>query len=450
MARILAGGLLALVVALAASCGGDGPPPEPIRILEADAERLYEDDLPLARSLVRVRFNRAVEPTTLRALHGAFRLTLPEDSPLTDHSLAEMPVEGVEVSGARAVELTVGGLIPRGSILRVSTGALSGPDEEATLPVTSEFTELGVALAGGVFAFGDLSLVEQRLAETPTAADRDADAVRAELERHLEAREASAGVRAAALQLYDGMDREAFPHARARAAVAALAGTFADAAVRSLLGAENCTGEPAAFVGFREPPGDAELAARVTFDEEGRRVISIRPDLEAAPIELLMPLIAHEAVHCDEADSLEEEIVASAIDIYLYVHLLISRPELASDPSPLARNFNIEALAMLNSGRSAPESLGVLASPHGREALPGSGVTHRSFAGIIAASYAEGANASAPVEPVAQQYLDALARAIGAPLGSARDLDYVDFLLGRATTFEAIANLLEVFSLAPG
>ena len=53
--------------------------------------------------------------------------------------------------------------------------------------------------------------------------------------------------------------------------------------------------------------------------------------------------------------------MASAIDVYLYIHLLISQPELVRDPSPLARNFNIEALAMLNSGRAVPESLGILA-----------------------------------------------------------------------------------------
>ena len=449
MNRVLAGALLALALAL--SCGGGGErPPEPIRLLEASAERLYDDDLPLARSLVRVRFNRAVEPVTLRALQGAFRLTLPEGSPLTGSPLAEMPIEGVEATGPAVIELTVGALIPGGSLLRVSAGALSGPDEEVTLPVTSEFTEIGVALAGGVFAFGDPALVDQRPAETPTAADRDPAAVRANLERHLDARGASPQTIEGALRLYDDMDGEVLPHAKARAALAALAGTFADAAVRSLLNAENCTGAPAAFIGFREPPGDPELAARVTYDEDGRRVVSIRPDLEAAPFELLMPLLAHEAIHCDRSDSLEEEIVASALDVYLYIHLLISRPELARDPSPLARNFNIEALAMLNSGRASPEALGVLASPHGREALPQSGVSHRSFAEVIAATYADVADPTAPVEPVAQACLNALARAVGAPLGSAADLGYVDFLLGRATTLDAITTLLAVFALRPG
>ena len=450
MHRVLGAGLAALAVVLAASCGGGEPPPEPVRLLEANAERVYEDELPQARSVVRVRFNRAVEAVTLRALQGAFRLTLPEESPLTGHSLGQMPVEDVEVVTSRVVELTVGGLIPFGSTLHVSAESFAGPDEEVTVTVTSEFTELGVVLAGGVFIFGDLSLVEPRPPEAPTADDQNPALVRTALERHLEEREASPGVREAAMLLYDGMDLEVVPSPKVRAAVAALAGTFADAAVRSLLGRDNCTGEPAAFIGFQEPPGDRELAARVTYDDEGRRIVSIRPDLEAAPFELLMPLVAHEAIHCDRLDSLDEEIVASALDVYLYIHLLLSQPELAQDTSPLARNFNIEALAMLNSGRQTPESVGILASPHGREVLPESGVSHRSFAELIAASYVDDVDPGAPAEPVAQQYLDALARAVGAPLGSALDLDYVDSLLGWATPFETISNLLAVFELVPG
>ncbi|MCY3603820.1 MAG: hypothetical protein OXH12_12165 [Chloroflexi bacterium] len=450
MHRVLGGLVAALVLALAASCGGGEPPPAPIRALEATAERAYLDDLPQASSVVRVRFNRAVEPTKLRALNAAFRLTAPEGSPLTGHPLTEMPVEGVELISSRVVELTVGALIVSGSTLHVSTEALSGPDDEVSVVVTSEFTELGVVLAGGVFAFGDFSLVEQRDPEAPTASDRDPFVVRAALEEHLNERAASAAVRETALFLYDGMDPEVVAAPKLRAALAALAGTFADAAVRSLLGPDNCTGASAAFIGFQEPPGDLDLVARVTYDDEGRRIVSIRPDLEAAPFELLMPLLAHEAVHCDQQDSLTEEIVASAIDVFLYIHLLISQPELARDASPLARNFNIEALAMLNSGRAIPESLGILPSPHGREVLPDSGVAYGSFVDAIAATYADDVDATAPVEPVAQQYLDALAQAVGAPLGSAIDLNYVDLLIGRATTFEAISNLLDLFDLAPG
>ena len=451
MHRAIVVGLVALMVALAASCGGEGAPPSPpARPLEATAERLHEDGLPLNSSVVRVRFDGGVEPVTLRALHTAFRLTPPEDSPLTGHSLAEMPVEGVQIISSRIVDLTVASLVINGSTLHVSASAFAESDEELTVAVVSEFTELGVVLAGGVLAFGDLTLVEPRPEETPTEDDRDPWKVRAALEKHLDERGASEPVRNTALLLYDGMDAEAIPSPKVRAALAALAGTFADAAVRSLLGPENCTGRPAAFLGFQEPPGNPDLAARVTYDDEGRRIISIRPDLEAGPFELLMPLLAHEAIHCDRLDSLDEEVVASALDVFLYIHLLISQPELAWDDSPLARNFNIEALAMLNSGRARPESLGILESPHGREVLPESGVSHRSFVDVIAAAYEEETDPSAPLEPVAQQYLDALAQAVDAPLGSALDLNYVDFLLGRATTFEAISNLLDLFDLVPG
>tara|TARA_B100001123_G_scaffold422145_1_gene530656 strand:- start:65 stop:1150 length:1086 start_codon:yes stop_codon:yes gene_type:complete len=360
-----------------------------------------------------------------------------------------MPIENIEVVSSQTIEITVGSLIANGSTLQVMAKALSGSDEELTITISSEFTELGVVLAGGVFGFDDLSVVAPRQVEEPTAVDRDSNVVRAELQDHLEDRQASVTVRETVLALYDGMAEEIVPAPKLRAALAALAGTFADAAVRSLLSPENCTGTRAAFIGFQKPPGEAELIARVTYDDNGRRILSIRPDLEAAPFELLIPLVAHEAIHCDQVDSLEEEIVASAIDVFLYIHLLLSKPELAFDTSPLARNFNIEALAMLNSGRKTPEALGILPSPHGREVLPESGVMHRSFADLIASSYFGETNSSAPVEPVAQEYLDTLAQAIGMSLGSAIDLNYVDSLLGHATTFEAIANMLEIFELSP-
>ncbi len=439
------------MLALAAACGGGEPAPPAPRPLVAEAERLHaESGEPLVRSIVRVRFDAPAEPLTLRALHTAFRLTPPEGSPLAAGPLGEMPLERVERSGTRVVTLTVRNLVASGSTLHVRADAFAEEAPgELTVTVTSEFTDLGVALAAGVFAFRDPGLVETRPPETPAAADRDPARVRAALEAHLDARGASARVRVAALALYDGMDAEAVPAPKVRAALAALAGTFVDAAVSSLLGPENCTGQPLAFAGFREPPGDANLAARVTWTEEGRRIVSIRPDLEAAPFELLMTLLAHEAVHCDRFDSTEEEIVASAIDVFLYIHLLVSQPQLALDPSPLARNLNIEALAMLNSGRAVPESLGLLPSPHGREALPDSGTSYASFAELVAAAYTSGTNATAPVEPVAQRYLDALAQAAGLPLGNAFDLDYVDSLLGRAATFEAISNLLSLFDLVP-
>ena len=451
MHRALTGGIVALLAVLVASCGGGEPPPPPVRPLEASAERLYQDDLPLARSLVRVRFDGPLEPVTLRALHTAFRLTLPEGSPLTGHSLGDMPVESVEVVSSRAVELVVRSLIANGSILHVSTSAFSEGNDEVTVPVTTEFTELGVLLAGGVFAFGDLSLVEPRAPETPTAADRDPAIVRSSLETHLDERGASSPVRNAALTLYDVMDDETIPAPKVRAALAALAGTFADAGVRSLLGRDNCTGEPAAFIGFQEPPGDPDLAARVTYDETTAAAFSpSAPTWRRRPSSYSCPSSPTRRSTCDRLDTMEEEIVASAMDIYLYIHLLISQPELVRDSSPLARNFNIEALAMLNSGRAVPESLGILPSPHGREVLPGSGLSHRSFVDVIGASYAEGAQPSAPVEPVSQQYLDRLAQAVDAPLGSPLDLAYVDSLLGRATSFEAISNLLDLFDLVPG
>ena len=444
-------GLLMLIVACSGGGGDSGD--TTVRPIEAIAERIVIDDLPLTRSTVRVRFNGPVEPVSMRALTTAFSLTQLEDSALAGQPLGEMPIEGVELSqtSSRIVTLTVANVIVSGSRLHVANSAFKeGATGESVILITSRFSETGVILAAGALRFGDLRFVEERPPEVPTAADRDSSLVRTALEEHLAARGASEPVRIAALALYDNMPETIVPAPKARAALAAMRGTFVDASVDSFLTSSNCTGLPTALIDFQEPPGDANLAARVTFTEDGRRVVSLRPDLEAAPFELLMTLLAHEAVHCDRFDGPEEEIVAAAFDVFLYIHLLLSRPDLALDSSPLARNLNVEAVAMLNSGRALPESLGILPSPHGREVLPGSGTAFASFAELIASSYAGDLNSTSPVEPVAQSYVDAIAMAAGLPFGTAFDLEYIDSLLAQSVTFDTVVALLTLFDLVLG
>ena len=182
-------GLLMLIVACSGGGGDSGD--TTVRPIEAIAERIVIDDLPLTRSTVRVRFNGPVEPVSMRALTTAFSLTQLEDSALAGQPLGEMPIEGVELSqtSSRIVTLTVANVIVSGSRLHVANSAFKeGATGESVILITSRFSETGVILAAGALRFGDLRFVEERPPEVPTAADRDSSLVRTALEEHLAAR----------------------------------------------------------------------------------------------------------------------------------------------------------------------------------------------------------------------------------------------------------------------
>ena len=204
-----------------------------------------------------------------------------------------------------------------------------------------------------------------------TDADRDATVQREALEFHLNQRQVDPQTYLDALAIYDAMPVDIVTSPKLRAALAALTGTFAEPALESLLTGENCTGLPAARIAFETPPGGPELIARVTYLGTGARVISVNPFAEGERIEHLMPILAHEAVHCDGLDGRAEELAATAFDGLLYLNLVAAEPELARTKTRVARELNIDAVALINSGGLLPESIGVCPSRAARGSCRG-------------------------------------------------------------------------------
>ena len=441
--------ILAFAIVAAACGGSDGDDgAEPPRPVQATAERIVENDVPTVRSTVEVRFNQALDPVSEATLAEAFTIALAEESALTGLAIGVPVVESVALSNtsSRIAVLTVDGIVADGTLLRVADDAFSeGALGETEIPIGSVYSATGVILASGMLTFGDDFATAPREIETVQESDRDPLLVREALATHLDFRGTPDDIRQAALDLYDTMPAEIAPAPKIRAALAALLGTFFQPGVESFLTDQNCTGAPAAQVIFQPPPGAPDFAGNVTFAEDGRRIVSLRPDLEAAPFELIMPVLAHEAIHCDNLDSRQEEVAAGALDIYIYLHLIAVDPELVFDPSPIARSLNIEALAMINSGRYVPESIGILQSPGVTRALPGANVDAASFDELVGERYGPPGLIS-PAEPVAEAYVEQLAIAAAMPEGPAFDIDYLDELLGRAIS----ADILEAAILALG
>ncbi|HET7737385.1 MAG TPA: hypothetical protein VFK32_02310 [Tepidiformaceae bacterium] len=444
---------LAAVLLLTAACSGESEEPAPLpRATEAEAERVVVDGVAYPQSIVRVRFDRAVRqaggpiPFT-----SNFEFTVPTyDLATGELSDERVLVQEAEItSGNRVLELSVDTIVPDGATLTITNRAFDRDDETtSTIDVTSNVTSEHVLFATSVFQTLDPTLFESG-ERTVTPADRDPALVRQSLAAHLEARGASAEVTAAALQTYDTMPAGIVAAPKLRAALAALTGTFGQAAIDSVLTAENCTGQPAARLAFETPPDFPDLLARVTYTTDGRRVFSFSPSLEAERIEHLMPLLLHEPIHCDQEDGTIEEVVATAFDTFLYIHLLASDPELAIGGSVLTRDLAIDAIAFINSGRLLPESAGILPTEGVVTVLPGTSADYPSFADFIAAAYSGTGSLDSPVEPVAQSYADSLALGSGLPQGTAFDLQYLDALLSAALDPTIFTAAIVALDLAP-
>lgn len=442
-------GLLAIMLALLlAACSGSEAQPFP-RVSSAIAERDVVDGEAKLTSTVRVTMDRdfeIAEPSL--PLASLFEFTVPK----AEGGSTRVLVQSAERTGTngRVIALTTGTLIPEGSTLSVQRKAFRlKASGEITADVESDLDPALLVLASRAF----VPTLDSFFAEAETApvtdADRDPAAMREALSAHLASRGSSEEAASAALKAYDDMSADLVPSPKLRAALAALTGTFAQDAVASFLTTDNCTQRAVRRIAFEPPPGDENLVARVTFGRDGSRVVSINPYAEGERIEHLMPILAHEAVHCDRDDGIIEEVAATAFDGFLYLQLVAAFPELAEVRTRVGRELNIDAVALINSGRRFPESLGVLQSPGVQTVLPLTNVEANSFAAFVAGSYPQITQTASAAESVAQAYADNLAEAAGFDQGQPFDLKYLDELLARATDGGVLAEAIVAFELVP-
>lgn len=443
---------VALAALLGSACGGGssstgGEPPEPIR---ATAERRFEDGAATLSSTVSVRFNREVVLADPEGdLASFFRIVPPADGRAQPRAI-DVASAVQSTTTSRVVELTTAGLVSDGSTLYVSRRAFEPRGTgEASITIEADLSETTVLLATTPLRFARPEVMTRGEVAEVVPDDRDPEAQRRLLEQHLRRRGNEEPFIDDVLSLYDSMPAAIVQHPKLRAALAALRGTFAEPAISSLLTGDNCTGRPSAAIVFGTPPDYPELVARVTYDEEGRRILWVSPQVEGERFELLMPLLAHEAIHCDFEDGLAEEVAATALDTYLYLLLVAIDPDLPREGTMLARTLNIDAVALVNSGRALPESIGVLQAAGIDNVLAGSSAQAASFAEFIAGGYPDLTAVDAPTEPVAQAYVTNLAQIAGMPVGPAFDLEYLDGLVGFSFPPQLLVDALAALELEP-
>ncbi len=441
------------VLAVLGACRGESAPVEVPRATAATAERIIEDGAATLRSTVEVAF--PAEVGIVLALEGeelreAFTLRTPGLN--TTFTPQTLPVTSVSVSPSESnvVVLEVEGLVPERTELRIRRAALA-EGGEGTFPVSveSRMTALDVVLATYPVAPADPALFSAARVPEVTADAKDDAAMRAALEAHLATRGTIGSVLDRALDYYDAMSAEVVPSPKLRAALAGLTGTYAEPAIPHLLTDENCTGLPVERIAFEPPPDFPDLLARVTYGEEGARVVSLNPILEGEPFQLLMPILLHEAIHCDQFDGQDEEIAATALDAFFYILLIAAEPELARAGTTLSRNFNVDALAMMNSGRLLPESVGVLPSEGIDNVFPGVENGPSSFAAHIAAAYDTLPPGPSEPEALAVAYVTLLGADLELPPGNPFDLAYLDALLGLTMHRPVLWAAMEALAVEP-
>ncbi|MGI8927061.1 MAG: hypothetical protein ACR2HN_10510 [Tepidiformaceae bacterium] len=455
MARTLAtAGWSAALVALAmvvAACGG-GTPRGPLpQVRSAEAERIVVDGAAQVASRVTVRFDRDITLAGDRIpLASHFELDI-EETLRQAGGITRVLVRSAEAQDdGRTIVLEVDRIIPDGAKLRVAKRAFQvGAAGELSAVISGDLSPEVALLAGRALGITRATVLAPPVARPAAPEDSDPAAMRALLEDHLRKRAADAETVLRAVAAFDAIPEATVPSPKLRSALAALTGTFAEPAIASLLTATNCTGKPAASVLFQPPPEAPDLFARATRSRDGARVISVNPSLAGDRIEHLMAILAHEAIHCDRDAGRAEEVASTAFDTLLYLQLVAVMPEIVDSGTPLARDLNVDVVAMINSGRRLPESIGLLRSAGVAQALPGTNSPYASFADLVAAAYPTLEGVQSVEEPLAVEYVARLAARAGVAPGPAFDLRYLDELFARSVDLRTMATLILAFELAP-
>ncbi|MBK6663596.1 MAG: hypothetical protein IPG47_12930 [Thermoflexaceae bacterium] len=234
-------------------------------ISEAKAERdITSDGAATLTSTVTVRFDRTASFAESRVpLASFFEFAIDLGEGQSKRVLVRKAEHSKE--NGRLVTLSVDALIPDGAELRLEKRAFEpGAEGRITAKVAGELSGALTVLASLPLVPTNPAFAAQATIAPLAEADRDLAAVRAVLETHLKERGSPAELVARALARYDSLPATV-PAPKARAALAALTGTFAEPAIDSLVTGGNCTTKPANRIVFAEIPEAPSLAARVTY-----------------------------------------------------------------------------------------------------------------------------------------------------------------------------------------
>ena len=179
------------------------------------------------------------------------------------------------------------------------------------------------------------------------------------LQKKVDAGVISAARKTEAMTLYNSDAAKArVGDANLRAAIVALTGTFAEAAITNFFGPNYLV------IAFLDP-GDpnVEVARTTARESDGRLRTIFRPEFQGEPFQVLSAWVAHEALHQDNDFKLQEEVFAVMVGTMVNIQQAQTDPGYLRAGSKLINKENEKILAFLNSGRALFPFPGVKTAP---------------------------------------------------------------------------------------
>lgn len=134
------------------------------------------------------------------------------------------------------------------------------------------------------------------------------------------------------------------------------------AVISTMLDGRNQTNKPYTSIVFGDTRRDAAVAELTQRNGTIRLVIDNTYALESP--EQLMPVLVHESLHGGDDNSVEEEAIATILNIVAYAELLLQMPDVATYGTKLTAYNNVFLMALINStGVAGPGQLGISDSP---------------------------------------------------------------------------------------
>jgi len=184
--------------------------------------------------------------------------------------------------------------------------------------------------------------------------------------------------------------------ANLRAALVSLTGTFAESAIACYLDGSNATGKPYTIVTFQDPADSTVPVAQSTLNTSTNRLSTvIKPTFKGEDFRALSAFLAHEALHQDGVNGLQEEIFAVTCEGLAYAQQAEVDSTFLSNHTALVNFENERLMALLQSGRTIFPYVGLFTAPNHNSKnnvypgsiAPSSGGTYTSYEDFIRRQY---------------------------------------------------------------
>lgn len=311
-------------------------------------------------------------------LRDASRISISARMTLPVSKSVNIPILSVirDPQNPRQLLIRTGQQVPKGATIRIQTGALvtSGG---ASIPGVTVSSPQGIGqtdfnMTNRPFRPTNINLFTKdafpnaSVAPVPAAGNYTEQQALNEVtnlyNRAVGAGKITSAERTQRLQQFRSPQAKAImPDPKLRAGLFSLAGTSASAAIDSVLTSNNQSGKPYASIDYDDNVAPGIMLA--TSLSNGQRAINVGNNLKGEGIEVLGAVVAHEVMHQDSVNGQQEEVLAETARAVVWSEQMLINANLASKNTPLTRNNNTLALAMINSGNNAYPKVGVTGAP---------------------------------------------------------------------------------------